>query len=635
MQILKWAGVLTLIVLDSLPTPLFSGAPPEITLGIPRPGVMADQKRAAFSPDGKFFTLVSLDLGVSVWESATGRLLQVLKTDVDSDTTVSMGVRYVAIAQYRRVTTVEFYDWRRGKLISTVTDEESELIPLDFSTPIDRSADGKILAVGFASRVQIFDFEKPAWIASLPESQSSIALSPDGTKLATIDSESSTVSLWEVRSRKLLFRRDSVQSEFTRPTIARFSPLRDEVSWCNDNNGILYVAQFFPNGGIAISERFIDGLNNFTYDEKGTRWISDKQGIAVLPEGNLPIDYYHRWGKDHGTSFGPRGRILHFSGLAAEVMDDYGKQRQRRYPFSAENSTSHRLVLSPNGSHLLTQNMGHAVKLWDLASGSLVTDFSPTPNDFSSFRFLTDEYVQILRNHALETWTIRGGTFPKQKAPLGPMYTESFFSPNGEWTIYAGASHLDISPFVATKRSETSYFAFWNHRTGRVFEDMGHPPIVPGSVVFSSADPSLVAFQQNASPIIFDLRSEKEIARFESISSKPSMAFTRDGKSLATLTGSRIELWSLSEHKITQTLKTSAAEQILLAPGNRLATYGRTSGRIEIWNVATGKRDSVFESGLAGIASIAFSGNGSTVAIAGFDTTIHIWPFEIVLYGNP
>jgi RHS repeat-associated protein len=107
-----------------------------------------------------------------------------------------------------------------------------------------------------------------------------------------------------------------------------------------------------------------------------------------------------------------------------------------------------------------------------------------------------------------------------------------------------------------------------------------------------------------------------------------SVAFSPNGMLLAAGSGDRaVRIWQVSNGSLLQTLTshTSSVNAVAFSPDGSMLASGSSDRTVRLWNLSNGTVIRTLQGHTSGISSLSFSANGNLLASGSYDRSIRIW----------
>jgi dipeptidyl aminopeptidase/acylaminoacyl peptidase len=241
-------------------------------------------------------------------------------------------------------------------------------------------------------------------------------------------------------------------------------------------------------------------------------------------------------------------------------------------PFVPQGVTS--VAWSPDGQHLATASADGTARIWEVASGRLLT---------------------TLEGHQRAVQAVA-------------------FSPDGQRLVTASAD--------GTAR-------IWEVASGRLLTALqGHTAEVD-SVQFSSDGTRVATASRDKTAKVWDAQQGRLLASLAGHTDwVMSVAFSPDGTRVVTASADKTaKVWEVASGRLLTTLEghQRAVQAVAFSPdGQRLAS-GSADGTIRLWDGATGQLLTTLEGHTAAVQSVAWSPNGQRLASGSRDGTVKLW----------
>ncbi len=526
---------------------------------------------AALSPDGK--TLAARDAygTAALWNAATGQQIRIFSNGngyVVSSMAFSPDGAMLATGDAGDGV-IRLWDVATGRQITSISAGPSTVSSAAFSSTVNSvafSPDGNTLAAGLLAGADDNSATAALWnvatgrpIRSFPTGSATVdwvAFSPDGKVLAT-GAADGDVDLWDATTgqqvRSLTADIDSSVSSVA------FSPDGNTLA-AGDGDG---AALWNPVTGGQIGTSFtgLGSVDSVAFSPDGkTLATGYDDGTARL--WNIAADRPIRsFLTDSGTvlsvAFSPDGKTLATgddNGTAQLWNAATGRQiRSLRVgvgnsavcaSVSIGNYVSS-VAFSPDGKTLATSDDDGTLKLWNVATGKLISSFAQAPKGLT-------------------------GT-----EPSCPALHSVAFSPDDQ-TLATG--------------SDNGVADLWNVAIGWTGSLTGSADTV-WSVAFSPDGKTLATGDDNGTVDVWNVATHQQISSLTAGSGAVySLAFSPDGKTLAIGTvatdDSTVRLWDVPTAQwIGTPLTTGAVEAVAFSPDGKTLATGGTDG-VELWNVS-------------------------------------------------
>jgi len=287
---------------------------------------------------------------------------------------------------------------------------------------------------------------------------------------------------------------------------------------------------------------------------------------------------------------------------------------------SNRSMTIHAVAYSPDGKSIVTAGMCRPISLRDPLTGKEIRRLAKTASWEGTAAFTPDGRYVLSAGRSDDGANGDGDIMLFPTAATGETRVVGRV-PNGEWVL-----SLAVSPDGKTVASASlnAPVILWNLASGKEIRRLECKGI-RWSLSFSPDGKLLASASGDEKTVrIWETASGKELGPLPHPSC--SVAFSPDGKVFAAGMHPTIKIWDVNAWKELRSLQGGAFCMAFSPDGRLLAAGSQIAPKIDLWDVATGKR--VGEIKAAGeVTTLAFSPDGKKIA-AGVYGKLQIWETE-------
>jgi WD40 repeat protein len=444
----------------------------------------------------------------------------------------------------------------------------------------------------------------------------SVAVSPDGQRALT-GSYDETIKLWDIASGQLL---KSYGAHSSHVASVAFSP--DGQSFVSgDEDGTLKVwaiqegaprltcpahelgvtsVAFSPDGHSALS-----GGN----DNKLKLWdFAQCQPLKTFVGHSLPIA---------AIAISPDGKMAVSAANEGTLkLWDIGTERLLRN-LVGHAGFVYSVTFSPDGTKILSGGTDTSLRLWETSTGKLVRTMRDIPSEIHSVQFSPDGALGITGSDvALQTWDLASG---KPLRTVRPTV--------GNWMMIKSVARLPDALHVLVGGEDRTLRMF-DLNSGRLLRAFGTRLNWNTSVAFLPDGLTAVAGGSSASVTKWSLESGRPVGAFNTSSGGDALvAVSPDGLLVAAGKLNSVTVWDAKTNVVVRTIELDAdVSSLAFAPNGQSLLVGGLAGRLNLWEVSSGKRLRDFQRRSFGtVHSVAFSPDGQTVLAGSGDRTLRLW----------
>lgn len=284
------------------------------------------------------------------------------------------------------------------------------------------------------------------------------------------------------------------------------------------------------------------------------------------------------------------------------------------------------VAFSADGNYALSGGQDKSVRLWEVASGTLVQSFIGHEKAVLSVAISPDgrQVLSGSSDRTLKLWDVTTGNITRTFAGHDDAVASVAFSPDGKFAL-SGSFDKSIR--------------LWQVATGDSIRSFtGHQKAVL-SVAFSPDGQSIVSGSEDKTVMLWEVDSGKnthtfkrEVHAFSAVAghtkSVNAVAFSPDGQFI--LSGSddkSLKLWDIEKARLVRTYRGSngTVTSVAFSPDGQHFLSGGTGKTLNLWKAKSKKPIRDFTGHTASVTSVAFSQDGQFILSGGKDHVMKLW----------
>ncbi len=532
-----------------------------------------------FSPDGSILASGSYDQTIKLWDLRTGEIITTLSGHGRSVYSVCFSPDGSLLASGSSDYTIKLWDLRINEIKATLSGHSGTIYSVAFSP------DGSTLASG--SRDELIRFwnvktgELLRTIAGHVDAVSGVIFSPDGEKLASYGYYDANISLWDADTGEYLMglepNYEGITSDSARINAIAFSPDSKTLIY-GSNHGIIRIWDINKNqekmifGGNGDSTYSVsvspDGKTLASYNSDGTVRILDSATGTLLQTITGHNTMVVRL-----AMYSSHGRTLACLSITGDFQLWDPNTTTLLKSFEVGLYRIFCAAYSPDNVTFACGNQQGALAIFDADTGARNHTIMDAHTDqLTAVAFSPDGGILASCGYdkVIHLWGVETGDLKWTLVGHEQEVHDLAFSPSGEILVSAGGNGT---------------IRLWDVSTGETVNTIETFGGAVDEVVFSPSGDILVSSSRDDIIRFWDANTGEHLKSITPQEPTHSIAYSPDGRRLASSHDRKINLWDTETGKLTATF--------------------------------TGHNDSIYP--------IAFSPDGKTLMSGSYDSTMIFW----------
>ena len=437
-----------------------------------------------------------------------------------------------------------------------------------------------------------------------------IVYSPDGCWLAVANGKN--VCLWEVQMNTL---KHTLQGHMERVTGVAFSSDSKLLVTCSWDKTI----QLWDLSSMQrrhIFQGHTEGVNAVVFNPDNTLIASgsDDNTICLWNVKNGQKEHLlcgHMAGIN-SVIFSTDGKWLASASLDTTIRVWDTATREKKYILEGHSRAVNSIAFSPDNLTLASGSWDNKVILWDMQNGKEKSKLEHFM-EVKSVAFSSDGKMLATGcvNHTVNVWDV--------------MSEQRLYNFQGHTDSVNSVAFNTSNKFVASG-SEDKTVRLWDI-TGREGQDRfdGHTHWV-NSVVISKDGKTLASGGVDKVVCFWDIKNGQEQNVYHGNTSIIlNLAFSPDGNMLALGTKDKIRLLDMVNKEEHILEGQAQVKSLAFSPDGKMLASGSMDKTVQIWEVITHKKLSMFEGHTSRVTGVDFSPDNKMLVTCGWDKTALLW----------
>ncbi|WP_437282534.1 AAA family ATPase [Sorangium sp. So ce375] len=273
-------------------------------------------------------------------------------------------------------------------------------------------------------------------------------------------------------------------------------------------------------------------------------------------------------------------------------------------------------ALSPDGQRIVSTSDDGTLKIWDLAAGKLLSTLEGHSTRVRACALSPDglRIVSASDDRTLKIWDLATGKLLSTLEGHAGGVRACALSPDGQRIVSA---------------SDDRTLKVWNFATGELLSTLeGHS----GGVTACALSPDgqrIVSASDDRTLKVWDLATGELLSTLEGHSGGvTAFALSPDGLRIVSASGdTTLKVWDLATGELLSTLEghSFGVTACALSPDGQRIVSASNDRTLKVWDLATGQLLSTLEGHSSRVKACAFSPDGQRIVSASNDRTLKVW----------